>query len=319
MNDEVRNALEDAGRREVPEPRDDFATGLEQRLLTLAKNSPPDAPPQPARRPSVFGLAAGLVAVALALAVAVTILGNDDRSSVAFELSDSVNVVVVLADGTTLVDPDGLLLPDGAVVQVGVDGSARVGDIVLTSGDTATIVDRRLRVDRQPRSAVVSPNRPTTTPSHSTPTPATSKEPSENPPAPAPPASSATPTASPTRPTATPTAAPDTSPSSTPPSDVRYLRLTARVVGPSEVRVTWERIRGAHRYILIGTRSRDGPAATPRYPGSWIIGRFAKPPAEALTFTVRDAIVEVKVRVIALAADGSVLTRSRIVTLTFPR
>jgi hypothetical protein len=330
MNDDIRRALEEAGRRNVPQPRAGFATELEARLMAVAETAPPPPEHTPTRRRSVLGLAASLVAVAVVLTAALAILGRDDRSGVAYELTDPVNVVVVLSDGTRLVDPDGLLLPDGAVVQVGVDGSARIGESVLAAGDTATVDARQLRIDRQPRSAVVSPGptrtpAPTPAPSTGSPSPTSTSQPSSGPTATTRPDSSPSPTPSPTRPPAgsTPKAtlppASDSIPSSSPATDVPHLRLKARVVGPAEIQVTWKRIPGAHRYILIATRSRSGPAAKPTYPDSLIIGRFTRAPTEPLSFTVKDAIVEIRLRVVALSADGSALTRSRIVTLTFPR
>ena len=63
------------------------------------------------------------------------------------ELAAPVNVEVALADGTVLEDPDGLRLPEGAVIRVGAGGSARIGDTALVPGDVATVEQGRLRVE----------------------------------------------------------------------------------------------------------------------------------------------------------------------------
>ena len=324
MSDDIRGALEDAGRRDVPEPRPEFAAALEARLLAQAGARPPIEPRRRARRWSLAGMAASVAAIALILAIGIVIVGKDQPSPNSLELSDAVNVVVTLTDGTTLIDPDGLLLPDGAVVQVGVDGSARIGDAVLGAGDTATVGGQRLRIDRQPRSAVVP--RATAKPRSSGGSSASSSHPADSSPPTARPDSSASATATPTRPeptptpraTPTPTTTPEPSPPSPTPTPVPHLQFAADVIGSSEIQVSWRKVPGARRYVLIGSRSRSGPAPRPRYPGSWVIGRFARPPADGFSFTVKDAVVEVRLRVVALGPDGLVIARSRIKTLSLP-
>ena len=125
-----------------------------------------------------------------------------------------VNVEVALADGTMLEDPDGLVLPEGAVVTVGEGGSARIGDTVLSPGDVATMRDGRLDVEGPPVGALATPDRsprPTdrpVTPSPSTrpdatPAPAPTRTPDRTPAATAPPTGQPGTTAKPA--TATPT------------------------------------------------------------------------------------------------------------------
>ncbi len=190
MNDDVRRRLEEAGRAPAPGPRPGFADELEERLLTVARTTPAaepvpgdgfePRPRSPRRRPTMSrgrGLAGGLVGLTAGLVVALVVGGISVRPMHAFELTDPVNVEVALSDGTTLVDPDGLLLPDGAVVRIGVGGSAMVGDVLLGAGDVATIDDRRLSVDRLAEAtasgATIPSPRPTTKPpAVPTPTPA---------------------------------------------------------------------------------------------------------------------------------------------------
>ena len=70
--------------------------------------------------------------------------------------------------------------------------------------------------------------------------------------------------------------------------------------------------------MLVITRSRNGPASDPVYPGSRVLGEFAAPPESPLRYRVPDGVVEVRLMVVALRKDGSVLRRSRIVTVTIP-
>ncbi len=329
MNDDVRRSLEEAGRREVPDPRAGFAPGLQAHLQAMAAETRPagEPPPPPRRRDprwSPVVMVASITALAV-LVVAIAVLGGVDRSTRELELAEPVNVLVVLADGTTLQDPDGLLLPDGAVIRVGVGGSARIGDSVLAAGDSATVDDsHRLRIDRQSRSAFTSPERTSvpTPPRTNRPTPAPTRSPA---PTPRPSATSSTgthapaPTATP-RPTRTPTTTPTspsaTDPGTTPPAEVKPPKLAARASGPSEIQALWTKVPGARRYILIATRSRHGPAADPIYPGSWVIGRFVRRPADPVTISVNEAVVEVRLQVIVLGPGGVELTRSKIVTVS---
>ena len=152
MNDDPRRDLEAAGRRPVPAPRPEFEAALEERLLAMARTPVPAAPPAPpagparVRRRLAFGFAGGLAGAAALIAIAIVVGTLGARPSPDLELTAAVNVEVALSDGTTLVDPDGLLLPDGSVIRVGAGGSARIGDVVLRAGDVATVDAGRLQV-----------------------------------------------------------------------------------------------------------------------------------------------------------------------------
>jgi hypothetical protein len=163
------------------------------------------------------------IAAALALVLGVSSQGGPTTPRAAAELIDPVNVRVVTADGTVVLeDPDGLFLPEGAVVSVGEGGSARIGDTVLAAGDVATVQGGRLVVDHLPVRVVPTPSRvgpgdqpvatPTPSPPAATASPAPVRTPGPIPspePTPArtpgstprPPATGASPT--PTRPPAT--------------------------------------------------------------------------------------------------------------------
>jgi hypothetical protein len=87
-------------------------------------------------------------------------------------------------------------------------------------------------------------------------------------------------------------------------------------VGTSRVAVKWTRTRGAKTYVLVATVSRGGRAAKPVYPGSRVLGEFARPPVDPFRFTVGPAVTQVRLLVVALGRDGKELARSRVVRVT---
>ncbi len=325
MSDDIRRSLEEAGRRPVPEPDPAFADALGARLRVVAAGLPPAAPEPPHRRLPAFGrrpFGLGVAIVTAAIAVAVLVVGS--RPPADPRLTAPVNVEVALAGGATLEDPDGLRLPEGAVIRVGEGGSARIGDVLLGPGDVATITNGRLEVEhptagalpgpaasRSPRPSAVpgaTPRPPETPASRSTPTPA--PVPSLTP---APTRAPATPAGSSSPSTVTP------SPSPTPTPAIVRPRLRARLIDGPRVAVTWTETWRASSYVLIASGSRLGPAPDPVYPGSRILGTYAAPPTDPLRFRVPDGTVELRLRVIALRRDGSVLRRSNIVTVAVPQ
>ncbi len=267
--------------------------------------------------------------------VGVLVLVLLQRPAAPPELVAPINVEVSLAGGTTLDDPEGLVLPEGAVIRVGEGGSARIGDVVLGPGDTATVHDGRLEVERagsgglpEPtprattlaqRTAAPSPHPvPSATPTRGpaasgTPSPSRSPRPSPSPTT-APPTSTPNPTPPPTG--VPPTATPAPTPTPTPTPAIVRPTLRARVVLNTRYWVTWTSTFRARKYVLIVTMSRGGTAAFPAYPGARILGTYATPPATRLRFRVPLGVTQIKLRVIALRGNGTVLRRSNIVTLT---
>jgi hypothetical protein len=333
---DIRGDLEAAGRRSAPSPRPGFTADLEQRLLAVARSADPDgarspdgSPPPRRRQP--LGVATGLVTVFVVFAVTVGVARLGDRPSGSYELTHAVNVEVALADGTTLVDPNGLVLPDAAIVTIGPGGSARIGDVTLSAGDVATVVGSDLRVDHSGRSDVAEASgsagstfAPTPSPRSASPPPATptgsstpaattKPAPTDRPATPRPdgtPAKTNVPTGSPAQSAATPKSPPTS-------VDVKPLKLAARRVGPSEVGALWSGTPGARRYVLRGSSATDGPATDPVHPGSPIIGAFTRPPTEPLVFRVGKDVVEIRLLVVALDGDGVEIGRSNIATVSF--
>jgi len=349
VSDDTRRRLEAAGARSVPPPDEAFADGLEARLLAVAASQPSEAAPAtpaaPSRRfrPRLPVLTLGAAAV-VAVAIAVGLGQARPTEVLGPELARPVNVEVSLPDGTVLEDPDGMLLPEGAVIVVGDDGSAKIGDMVLGPGDVVRVEDGRLHVERRgglgvapgtatptPRPAPSRTHGPTPPPKPSPtprPTPASTPRPTPAPttppdrtPAPTPtPDRTPAPTPEPVKTDAPPpTAAP--TPTPTPPPEIIRPHLRARLVTVAvglKVAVTWTATYRARSYVLLVTVSRNGPAPDPVYPGSRVLGTFARPPDLPLRFRVPDGAVELKLRVIALRGNGTVLRRSNFVTVTIP-
>ena len=323
MSDDVRRSLEEAARRPVPPPDAGFADALEARLRAVAASLPPAPTPPTRRRPAAGRWVAAATFAAVVVVVAGIGLGlprPDRRTGPALE--QPVNVEVVLVNGTVLKDPDGLLLPEGAVVSVGEAGSAQVGDTVLGPGDVATVQGGRLEV-RQPPTGVVPGSTPTrTTRPGATPGLATG-EPAASPsgvtPSPTPRrTSSPAPTSEPSPPPSRTQPPATAQPAPTPTQAVVRPRLRARLVASSWIAVRWTETSGAASYVLVATMSRSGPAADPVHPGSRVIGTFADPPDRVLRLRVPDGVVEVRLMVVALRENGRALRRSRIVTVAIP-
>ncbi len=235
-----------------------------------------------------------------------------------------MGVQVALEDGTILEDPGGLLLPEGAVVTVGSHGSARIGDTLLAPGDVATIHDGRVQVRHEaaigvgsaPRTATPRPTSqlvgatPTSPYATVIPGPAGTRSAGPTPAATAP-GPTSNPDPSPTQVTAV-----GATPAPTP--TIRRPRLRVRLLDGRRIAVTWTATERAKRYLLVVSTSRSGPAVSPTYPGSRILGEFVVPPTPALRYRVPTGVEEVRLMVVALRRDGSVLRRSRVVTIILP-
>jgi len=157
---DLRDALEAVGRRPTPAPRPDFVASLEARLLggagaqPLADDAPdrgPDvAPVVPLHRPALTGRITVLVGSAAAAVAAVVLVGSlsgwfgggSDATNI--ELTDAVETTVELPDGTVVRGEEGLLLPDGAVVRTGPEGTAAAGGTEIGPGEEATVQDGKL-------------------------------------------------------------------------------------------------------------------------------------------------------------------------------
>jgi hypothetical protein len=99
---------------------------------------------------------------------------------------------------------------------------------------------------------------------------------------------------------------------------IRRPRLRARLIDGPRIAVTWTETWRARSYVLLATLSRAGSAPDPTYPGARVLGEYATPPDRALRFRVPAGVTEVKLMVVALRGNGSVLRASRIVTITVP-
>jgi len=154
---DLRNALESMGRRPAPVPRPDFVAGLEARLMSMDRAAESQdaedtgvAPVVPlhgrrgGKRVAVLTGAAAATIAALVLAGALSgWFGNgaDGRNP---QLTDAVDTTVKLPNGEVVQGEEGLLLPDGAVVRTGPDGTAAAGGVEIGPGQQATVEDGKL-------------------------------------------------------------------------------------------------------------------------------------------------------------------------------
>lgn len=159
---DLRDALEAVGRRPTPAPHPDFVASLEARLLGGAGVQPlvddttdgatdrDVAPVVPLHRPARTGRITVLVGSAAAVVAAVVLAGSlsgwfgggSDATNI--ELTDAVETTVELPDGTVVRGEEGLLLPDGAVVRTGPEGTAAAGGTEIGPGEEATVQDGKL-------------------------------------------------------------------------------------------------------------------------------------------------------------------------------
>ena len=234
-----------------------------------------------------------------------------------------------------LENPDGLRLPEGAVVTVGDGGSARIGDTVLRPGDVATIEHGRVEVEHdQPVGAAsgdldrhAARDAPADAAGHRRPrgrTPKPTAQPTAQADAQADarPRSHAQADRDPDRATA------DAGPDPVADADRRAhavatapaphltarprLRAHANPAG-NRVLVRWTATRRARSYVLIVTRSRVGPAPDPGVPGLARSSASSRRPRSGGSGSGSlDPVVEVRVMVVALGRHGHEVSRSRI-------
>jgi hypothetical protein len=148
---DVQALLEEVGSRPAPEPRTEFITGLEARLLADARPAARAGVVTPMRGRPTGRLRPALVAAAAA-AAAVVLVGSlagwfgRDQVQRQLALASAVDTTVVLPDGTEVRGTDGLDLPDGTIVRTGPEGHAAVGNVDLGPSQEAVIEAGRLRI-----------------------------------------------------------------------------------------------------------------------------------------------------------------------------
>ncbi len=148
MTDETRDQLDDLGGTEVPPPDPVFAERLEERLRSGAAVSanPAVPPPRRGRWPGLI-LRPGVAVTAIALVgiIGAVWFGRDDLTSDVLALTAARESFVVLPDGTEIDAVPGLEVPDGAVIEVGSDGSVTIDGTQYDSGSVLEINNGRVR------------------------------------------------------------------------------------------------------------------------------------------------------------------------------
>ena len=144
----THDPLDRLGRLSAPEPDAQFADNLEARLRVMHAEQQPSGAPSPSSWRRILVVLP--VAALLLVAATAVLVARDDAVSAALELTESVNVVVTLPDGTQLIDPVGLELTDGTVVMVGEDGLAVIDGVELSAGARVRVIDDQLVTDAAP-------------------------------------------------------------------------------------------------------------------------------------------------------------------------
>ena len=324
MDDELRHRLDHLRDDAGPGPDPSFAQRLEADLRSHAYFASGGEAPR-GRRPVLLrpGFVLGaLVLVAFAAMVVITQLDDGGET---LAIDDSAGATVTLPSGERLAGADGVELPDGTIVDVGLDGFALIDGIVVPGGAQATIVDGIVELVAVPSPTAAPTAAPPTPQPTVEPAPTSTVEPESRPaptatPAPTPdptatPAPTPTPTAEPT-PTPEPERTPEprptatTRPEPTPPVVVDpQVVLERENLGPQRSLLAWtvspdDRVLGFHVRVRRGDTVRT--AAVIREPG------------------VRELTVErperdrVFYRVLAIGEGGEVLARSNEVRVTSP-
>ncbi|MGI9621538.1 MAG: hypothetical protein ACR2PK_01780 [Acidimicrobiales bacterium] len=282
MNDDLEKRLRDWGRSVTPEPDPDFAQRVEADLRSAAYFSP--APEEPRARPR-FTLRPALVLgmfvlLAGAAALVVANLNDDETETLAMEEAEGASVIG--PSGAAAPAETGTELPDGTIIEVGSNGFAVVGGIVLPPDSVAVIVDGHVEflgafptpatrtaptpsptaAPTSPAILVPEPNTETTPP----PPPTVEREPQDPTVKPSTPRPTAPPTAEPTKsatPQVSPTATPEPTPTATATDDPTPAPVDVRIglrsvnLGPKRAQLNWV-VDGAEQVDRWRIRARRG-------------------------------------------------------------
>lgn len=190
VND-LEQRLEHWGSADTPVPDGAFTNRLDTQLRDLAHTKVAGSERRPFWQPALLTALAVLLVGAGVFAVT-----RDAGQEIALVMGATSQTEIELPDGQLLLATEGVSLPDGTRISVGLDGSAVVNDVVLDAGTEAVVENGALQIlEEGPVVSAAPPStRPTTTEDRT---------------------STTTPTTAPTFVTATPTSAVPTSAVST--------------------------------------------------------------------------------------------------------
>ncbi len=167
MTEDLEHQLTRWGSSSEPAPDGAFANQLETELRLAGADRPGLAGQRRIWQP----IMAFAVAVVMVVAGGMALLGLND-SGVEVLVSSASDTQVVLPDGSIVPATAGLGLEDGSRIEVGEDGLAVVGEVVLEPGTNAVVVDGRIEVQANPTDP--SPTSDVALPSTQPPQPTTS-------------------------------------------------------------------------------------------------------------------------------------------------
>lgn len=157
---DLEERLEQWGSAETPPPDGAFVNRLDAQLRDLAHAPAAGGERRPFWQPALLTALAVLLVGAGVFAVS-----RDSGQDVALVMGASSQTEIELPGGDRLAATEGLSLPEGTRISVGLEGSAVINNVVLDPGTEAIVEDGALQVleARPVVSTTTPPNRPTTT------------------------------------------------------------------------------------------------------------------------------------------------------------
>lgn len=315
MNEEdVQRQLEELKARSSPPVNAGFADNLESHLRVTAAEINHGGRRSGARRPIWQPLGGIVLVAAVLIAGTVALFRSQQSSADLLVMTAAEDTSVILPTGSVVNGVEGLPLPDGTRIEVGLNGGATISDVVLASGAIAVVTDGDLEIIRDRAPGQTTTTLPPTT------LPPTTRPPTTEPPTTRPPTTTGSTASDP--PTSPPRATdrPSTS-STTAATSPTSARDTPGTTGPV----------GFNPLLRAGPPTRDGTtlewvvAQTDGIAGWEVIGqrgdevRTVALIREASTTQLTVAQPEtgfVRYWVLARSADGGVIGESNRLTIT---
>jgi hypothetical protein len=253
------------------------------------------------RRKALLG-SAGAAGVAMVALASFALLRDEPSSMRAdLELTAAEHAYIELANGQRIAAEAGAIVPEGARIVVGENGSITIGDVTLGPGESAIVSDGELTIDAPGAGSTTDasgipgttdPATATTRPNNAT----TSTQPT----------TTTAPATSTTRPTTTTTTPPTTT--TRPPREVVRLRASARVV-ETRVRLDWQTYPAPNfRAYLVLVRT-DGQPPTLGTPGTAVVFRTTDPAVHLARVPFRPGMT---IRIVAIGTNDTVLASSTV-------
>lgn len=288
VND-LEQRLDHWGSADTPVPDGAFTNRLDAQLRDLAHTKVAGSERRPFWQPALLTALAVLLVGAGAFAIT-----RDAGQEIALVMGATSQTEIELPDGQLLVATEGVSLPDGTRISVGLDGSAVVNDVVLDAGTEAVVENGALQIlEEGPVVSAAPPStRPTTTEDRTSTTVRRS---------------TTTPTTAPTSVIATPSSAVPTSAVSTTAAPTSAVPTTGGVdrsttVPVPVVSLSWEEV-GGDRVLSWTYRGPDTLAG-------WEVIVSSGDRSQTLVIVRDPAVRSITIDALAVPATYSVVART---------